>query len=302
MGAPACACLAFEDEEAQILTRWTVCAIMFGWVTMLPVLLVQPHEERPRQQLFRQYLLKPCLLVMPLWILMWLLDCLQMIFEHQIVHPFFYFGLCHMALPAVLVWYLLQMQLADEKLVLDQRRARAAEALYSVPVVVEDPAPTLLRELITINPVALVWLGTCASIPLVTASLLTPMTTRRAKLAQGYVHVVYGPLMLLQVTFAYILFHVRFVDLPKLYLAGFGVLFPVPCFLVWCFCLVCVSRYGREDVALVERQRLERAAELLQQLALARSPSGASAAASCGEGLVDCTEAHQREWELIYTA
>ncbi|CAE7550364.1 unnamed protein product [Symbiodinium sp. CCMP2592] len=40
------ACLAMEDEEAQILMRWTVCGIMFGWVTLLPVLLMQPHEER----------------------------------------------------------------------------------------------------------------------------------------------------------------------------------------------------------------------------------------------------------------
>ncbi|CAE8621703.1 unnamed protein product, partial [Polarella glacialis] len=28
--APRCACIAMEDEEAQILTRWTICGVMFG--------------------------------------------------------------------------------------------------------------------------------------------------------------------------------------------------------------------------------------------------------------------------------
>lgn len=305
---PRCACVAFEDEEPQILMRWLVCSVLFGWVTILPVLFMQPHEERPRQQLFRQYLLKPCVFIIPIWILAWLLDCVEVLLEVKIIHPFYYFTFVHMVLPAVLVWYLMQLQLADERLVIDQRRARQAElakdSLKSPPVIIEDSAPTLLKEFIGVNPVALVWLGFAASIPIVACSLLTPMTTARARLAQGYLHLVYGLMIPLQLAFTYFVYHVRFIDLPKFYLAGVGLLLSVPCFLVWCFCLMCASRYGRQDMQLVEKQRVERAREVAQKAHPQFDAEGCVVAANeipVAE-LVDLSEAIHREWEFIYTA
>jgi len=306
--------MSFEDEEPQILVRWTVCSIVFGWVTLLPVLLMQPHEERPRQQLIRQYLLKPCLFVLPLWILLWLLDCIQVLFQFKLIAPFYYFSICHMLLPAVLVWYLMQMQVADERLVLEQRRARQAEAGSSFPVVAQDPCPTFLRELISINPIALVWLGSSAAAPLLLVSLLTPMQTARGKLAQGYVNIIYGPCVFLQVAFAWFIQQIRFIDLPRVYLASIGFLLSVPCFAVWCLCLVCASRYGRQDLALVERQRRERAKEAAGPAAAqfaTTTPESAASAAEAGEtpstasseaDLIDCTEAMHHEYELIYIA
>merc|ERR1712226_398237 len=118
----------------------------------------------------------------------------------------------------------MQLQAADERLVLEQRKSRLTEVGCSIPVVTEDPSPTFLKELITINPVALIWLGACASIPLVACSLLTPMATERGKMAKGYLNVIYGPLMCLQIAFGYVLYNMRFIDLPKYYLAGFGLL------------------------------------------------------------------------------
>merc|ERR1719410_2807005 len=180
---------------------------------------MQPQVERPRQQLFRQHLLKPCILVMPFWVFLWILDCLQLLFQYELIHPLYYFGLCHMVLPGVLVWYIMQMQLADQELVLEQRKTRQAEAGSNVPMVVEDPAPTLLRALISINPLTLILLGSSISIPLVVISSLTHMKTERSKLAQSYVNIIYAPLMFLQVAFFWLLRQVRFVDLPRAYLA-----------------------------------------------------------------------------------
>jgi len=299
-GGSQVACLAFEDEEPQILIRWVICSLICGWVTMVPVLLMQPQVERPRQQLFRQHLLKPCILVMPFWVFLWLLDCIQLLFQYEIIHPLYYFSLCHMVFPGVLVWYVMQMQLADQELVLEQRKTRQAEAGSGAPMVVEDPTPTLLRELISINPVALVCLGSSISIPLIVISLLTPMKTERSRLAQGYVNIIYAPMMFLQVAFFWLLCQVRFVDLPRLYLAVFFLMLSVPCFALWCICLVCASRYGRQDVALVERQRRTRAREAMRA-AIAGVPGAAEADIDKAD-LVNCTEAMQREWELIYTA
>jgi len=300
---PRCACMGLEDEEPQILMRWTVCGLVFGWVTMLPVLLMQPHEERPRQQLFRQYLLKPCLLMMPVSILFWLVDSLEVLFGFELIRPLYYFAICHMIFPAVLIYYLMRMQAADEKLVLEQRKARLEEAGCTVPVVVEDPAPMLLRELVMVNPVALVWLSGCAAIPLVIASLLTPMETARGKLAQGYVNLVYGPCVFLQVAFGYIIYNLRFVALPRFYLEGIGLLLSLPCFVVWSICLFCASYYGRKDAAMVEEQRCERAKEALKRTSMGPSePSGPQAGGAGEAELVDCTEASNREWELVYSA
>ncbi|CAJ1375065.1 unnamed protein product [Effrenium voratum] len=286
---PRFACVAMEDEEPQILTRWTICGLMFGWVTLLPVLLMQPHEERPRQQLFRQFLLKPCLLILPVWLLLWILDCVQLLFMFQIIHPFYYFMICHSFMPAILAWYLFTMQAADERVVLDQRRSRRIEA-GDVPVVIEDPVPVLLKELIAINPIAMVGLGACASIPIVLCSLFTAFETRRLRQAQSYVNLIYGLLTVLQLVSMYVLYHLRFAQLPEMYLASVYFLVSLPCFAVWCTCLVCANHFAKKDLSLVQSQRLERAKELARKdLTL---PTGT---------LVDCTEAITREFELIYT-
>jgi len=229
-----------------------------------------------------------------------------------------------MVLPAVICWYLLQMQAADEELVLEQRSAREKEVMAGTapPVAVEDPAPTFLKELIMVNPVALVWLGACVAIPLVVSSFLTPMKTERGKIAQGSVNLIYSPLMPLQLTFAFVLWHLKFEEVPKLYLTGFGLLLSLPCFVIWCFCLVCSSRYGRKDLELVRQQRIERGKALKARLEgtnpaqapnpeQAQDPSGTEGQNASGAPLpstswlpseiVDCTEAQCREWELIYT-
>lgn len=304
LAGPRCACVGLEDEEPQMFVRWTACALIFGWVSLLPVLFMQPHEERPRQQMFRKNLLKPCYFVMPAWILIWLLNTLELIFQVQIMPPFVFFGVGHMVLPAILAWYMLKMQAADEQLVLDQRASRSAEAANGTPVAVEDPAPTLLKELIAINPVALVWVGACASIPLFFSSLLTPMATERGKLAQGFVNLVYAPLIIVQLAFAWVCWHMRFIELPKMYLMGFGLLMSVPCFAIWCMCLACSSRYGRQDVELVKRQRLERgrAAAAGRAGPLAAPGPEAGTQEEQGTTFVDCTESQNRQWELIFMA
>lgn len=279
---PRFACVAMEDEEPQILTRWAVCALMFGWVTMVPILMMQPHEERPRQQLFRQFLLKPCFFILPLWILLWWLDCVQLLFMIQIVHPFFFFLLCHTLLPAALVWFLFTMQVADEHIVLDQRKSRQVEA--GEVSVIEDPQPLLLKELIMVNPIALVGLGCSVSIPIVLCSLFSVFETRRLKQAQSFVNMIYGPLTVLQLVSMYILYHLRFAQLPEMYLAGFYFLLSIPCFAVWCVCLVCANQFAKRDLQLVQSQRLERAKELAKKDLAVRQDGGMSAIfdAKCG--------------------
>jgi len=297
---PQVACLALEDEEPQILTRWVICSLIWGWVTMVPVLLMQPQAERPRQKLFRQHLLKPCILVMPFWVFLWLLECLQLLFQYELIRPLYYFCLCHMVFPGVLVWYIMQMQLADQELVLEQRKTRKAAAGSTVPMVVEDPAPTLLRELISINPAALVLLGSSISIPLIIISMLTSMKTERCRLAQGYVNAIYAPLMFMQVAFFLSLREVRFIDLPRAYFMVFFLMLSIPCFATWCICLVCASRYGRQDVELVECQRRTRTREAMR--AATAGVPGAPKVDIDNANLVNCREAMQREGELIYTA
>merc|ERR1719215_2412969 len=108
-------------------------------------------------------------------------------------------------------------------------------------------------------------------------------------------------MVFLQLAFMYILYHVRFVDLPKFYMFCFGLLLSVPCFVIWCFCLMCASRYGRQDMRLVEQQRVERARQAAEQPPEAAAESGSGRALGASE-LVDLTEAMHREWEYIYTA
>lgn len=311
---PRCACLRLEDEEPQILMRWTVCSLLVGWVTLVPVLLMHPHEERPRQKLFRKHLLRPCLVALPLWILLWVLDCAQLLLAVQLVHPFYYLGTCHIAIPAVLFWFIMQMQAADEKLVLDQRRNREAEAGSALPIAVEDPVPTILKELVTTNPVGLVLIGACAAGPIVLITKLTPLVTERGRLAQQYIYTVFGPLVFLQLMFLALLWQLNFTALPKIYLALLGMLFSMPFLVLWCTCFVCTSRYSRQDMALVRKQRLARAQEAKERIELLvaeagggrqhqeASSSSTEAAAQEHELLVDCTETLHTEWELIYTA
>lgn len=293
---PKCACVALEDEEQQTLTRWAVCSLIFGWVTLLPILFMQPHEERPRQHQFRQFLLKPSLLVLPIWIIMWILDCIQLMIGWQIIRPLYYFAICHMVLPGILVWHMFQMQKADEQIVLEQRQARKTEMANNqtagpvTPFVCEDPAPILLKELVTSNPITLVWLGAWVSIPLIISSLLTPLKTARGRMAQGYINLIYLPMVFFQAAVLMVVYQVRFIDLPKMYLASFGLLLSLPCFLVWCFCLVCAAQYGRADLTLARKQRIERARE------------------ACGEPLapggqiVDCHESQMREYDMNFSA
>lgn len=305
---PKCACLALEDEEPQILMRWTVCGLLVGWVTLLPVLLMQPHEERPRQQLFRAHLMRPCFVVLPIWIMLWVVDCVQLFFAVKLMHPFWFFGICHVLFPAFLFWHMMGMQAADEKLVLEQRKSREAEAGSALPMVVEDPAPTLLKELVTTNPVALMLLGASASIPICLCSWLRRLETGRGRMARDYVLMVYGPLMPWQCVFIQLLWRVKFIEMPQLYLAVLGMLLSIPCFVTWFCCVMCATRYCRQDMALVERQRLERAKEARAKSQLILAELGAlpngEAEAEQGENelLVDCSEAAQAEWELIYTA
>merc|ERR1712151_773355 len=122
-----------------------------------------------------------------------------------------------------------------------------------------------LKELIAINPVALIWVGAFASTPIVAFSLMTPMATARGKLAQSYVIWMYTPLVLMQVAFLYFLHNMEFKALPRLYLMGFVYLLSIPCFTVWCACMMFASRYCRQDRALVEKQRQERAREASQR-------------------------------------
>lgn len=298
---PCCACVALEDEEPQILMRWLTCSLLFGWVTMLPILFMHPHETRPRQHLFRQFLLKPCLIVMFIWILLWFLDCIQVVLGVKIIHPFYYFGILHMLLPGILAWYLLHLQAGDEQLVLDQRADREKQSESRMPFAIEDPAPTLLKELIMMNPVALVWLGACVSIPIVVFSFFTPMKSERGKLAQGFVNIIYAPMILFQCVFGYVLWYSSFEKLPDLYMAGLGLLLSVQCFLIWCACIVCSSRYGRRDLALVVEQRLRRA-KAAKDVVDPPSEEDPQRREIAPLDLVDCTEAQNREWELIYSA
>jgi hypothetical protein len=294
------ACLPLEDEEPQILVRWVCCGLIFGWVTLLPVLLMQPHPNRPRQQLFRHHLLKPCLFILPVWLIMWAINTVEVAVPVKIVHPFWYFTVVHMLLPAVLTFYALRMQAADEKQVLEQRASREQEV--GTTVCAEDPLPLLLKELITMNPIAMVWLGCTASVPLVVSSLLTPMKTKRGRAAQGHLHLIYMPLIVLQLAFAVTLYKLTWDESPELYLASFGLLFTLPVFCLWCGCLLCSSRWNRKDARIIRKQRLDRAARAHRTaIGLKDDARENGVAEEKLNTIVECGES-QREWELVYSA
>lgn len=243
--------------------------------------------------LFRRFLYKPCLIIMPIWLLFWSLDCLQLMLRHVVIPPYVFLAVCHAALPAVIAWYLMQMQAEDEQLVLSQRKERVdAETGASIAVAVEDPSPTYLKELLTCNPVVITAIGVCAALPIVISSLVTPLTTVRGKLAQSYVYLMFGPLVLLQVIFVGGLILIEFTDLPSMYLTSFTLLFRLPPLVIWCICVCFTWRYSYKDVVLVKKQRQERAKEVVRS-----EPGGVPEGA-----VVDCAESHLREYELTYSA
>jgi len=309
--APRVACLALEDEEPQILMRWTACSLLFGWVTMLPVLLMHPHEERPRQKLFREFLLKPSLFVLSLWMFLWFVDCLEIIFIAEILPPFAYFSFCHMVLPSILLKFLCNMQVEDERLILEQRKNRAAEAATAMPFCCEDAPPTFFKELLVMNPLSMVLVGANLAAQICLAAVFMPLQTSRGQLAAKHLKIVYGPLILLQLEYLRLLSQTAFMDLPQMYADAVTMMFFWPCLLVWCTCFLCAARYGRHDLALVHEQRNDRAQEVLKKLEVPGAITTAAAAAAAEEGggngnsarqNVDCTEAHSREWELTFSA
>merc|ERR1719428_607419 len=118
-----------------------------------------------------------------------------------------------MFLPSILVWRMMKMQLADEQLVVEQRETRKVEHTSDFDSVYahEDPAPVFLRELVMANPVAIVWLGGWAAIPIVVCSMLCPLKTLRGKKTQGFVNLMYFPMVFFQIGMGYLLWHVKFV-------------------------------------------------------------------------------------------
>merc|ERR1719506_1461695 len=118
-------------------------------------------------------------------------------------------------------------------------------------------------------------------------------------MAQGFVSLIYAPMICLQLGLGYLLYHAHFEDLPQLYFMPIAYLVSIPCIVVACGCVVCTARYGRMDMALVRRQRLERGREAD---AKAPSPAQPPDEAQPSRPIVDCSESLYREWELIYSA
>ena len=50
---------------------------------------------------------------MPFRFVLWVLDRIEVLRAVRILRPFFCYGICHVIMPAVLVWYLFRMQAAD---------------------------------------------------------------------------------------------------------------------------------------------------------------------------------------------
>lgn len=99
------AVVAMEDEDMVLMFRWVICSMAFGWVTLIAIILVNPHEERPRQQLFHKHLQKIALyFVLPIWFVLWLLDAVQIAFHVAFYKPWVYFLTTHMLVAAVVVF------------------------------------------------------------------------------------------------------------------------------------------------------------------------------------------------------
>jgi len=148
------------------------------------------------------------------------------------------------------------------------------------------------------NPIALILTGTFAAFPIMIMSCLNPMQTERGKLAQGYLHMVYLPLTLLQILFIVVSYHVTFLSLPHFYITSARHLISVPCLMLWCVLLFVGSRYGHSDVKLVKRQRCERAHALLGRPSESQSDLGVAT----DSDRIDCSVSSHHHWELIFSA
>lgn len=286
------AVVGFEDEAPQVLVRWVCFSFLFGWMTLFPVLFVQPREGRLRQQLLRQYLLKPAMVIMPLWVAMWLINSVEASFGLQLCGPFWYFLITHMLLPPVIVWQAMKMQAADEVLVLEQRKERSKST--GAMRCIEDPVPMLHKELICLNPVVMVWMGAFAAIPIVVFSVLTPLTTARGKLAQGHLQILYLPCIVLQVYVVSMLRVAVYADPVDVYVDFFGLMLALPCLVLMALGMAFASRHCRKDMDLCQQQRLQRAAEVA-------TPEGGSPPENIFK-IVDTTEALYRDFELVLSA
>lgn len=97
----------------------------------------------------------------------------------------------------------------------------------------------------------------------------------------------------------------------------------VPCFVLWCMCFFCSNIYGRRDLALVQEQRIQRAAEATKRKRLETAgpfirtddslgdPGIAAAAAAAGDYAldpqsgrpwVDLGHVLTKDWDLVLSA
>jgi len=286
-------CAGLEDEEPQMMLRWLICSFAFGWVSLLPVMLVDPHPLRPRQRLFREVMLPACCLIIPIWVGLWVLDVVSILLHKEFIPVFWYYVGLHMGLAGLIVFLAMRLQQKDLEIVDGQREQRRKEVAEgdgekSAKVrdfICEDAPPTLLRELLISNPVAIVFIGSLVAFPLFISQILFPLKSARGKLAQTYICISFGILSVLQGATVWFLWQITFENLPRLYLAGFGVLIWYPFFIGYCCCLVFSGHYAKRDLNLIKKQRKERAAEY-----------GVS-----GPGMVELMETRSKEWELVFS-
>eukprot|EP00397_Hematodinium_sp_SG-2012_P016693 GEMP01017040.1.p1 GENE.GEMP01017040.1~~GEMP01017040.1.p1 ORF type:complete len:654 (+),score=102.73 GEMP01017040.1:55-2016(+) len=285
--------VGLEDEEPQMLLRWVLCSFTLGWVSLLPVVFLEPHEERPRQTQFQNIFGTAGKIILPIWIVMWIVDSVSIMLHIQLIPPFFYYIIVHMVLAGIVVILGMKLQFQDTEHVCDQRRVRrdeveaAGDAENNVkirPFVTEDPPPTLLRELLICNPIAVVFMGCLVAIPIVIGTLFYPLNTERGKLAQTYVCMTFGSLCILQLATIGLLWQLTLDIVPTVYLAGFAALVWYPCFIAYCICLLCSGHYAKRDLDLCRRQRIERAAAYVTD-----------------KNAVEIGETRGREWELSFS-
>lgn len=293
---PYFACICLEDEVPLMPVQWTLCSLLLGWITLLPVLFMHPHEERPRQQIFRQYLLKSSILVTLIWLIFLILGLVGEIFNFQLISPFLHMIVCQMVLPAILVRCIFKMQKVDEQLVLHARETRRAEAKSSdtMPMCAEDPSPVFLKELIVMNPLALSLIGVYVSIPILVYSFLNPLATERGKMVQGHLHVLYIPLAFLQGIIICSVYDADFNNLIEYYSACLLCIFSIPSLMMWSLFAVFTWRHNGHDVELVKRQRRERADAFLSEMSPGRDCQGTPC--------VESRESTNQDWQVIHSA
>ncbi|CAD7953620.1 unnamed protein product [Amoebophrya sp. A120] len=136
---------SFEDEDLVTLSRWIICGMIFGWITLIPTLLIKPHFFKRRQQLFREVFLNAGgaassgfnlfvnnwkNFILPLWLFLWVVDGIEIMAHVRLLGPpFVYFLSTHVVLASVVVVLGMRLQQKDEELVLEQRRIRDGEFL-----------------------------------------------------------------------------------------------------------------------------------------------------------------------------